>query len=225
MNKLFIKALGGLIFLIVALGIGLFLPAGTINFWQAWIYIFLFFISTAFITIYLMNKDTALLERRVKAGSAAEKEKSQKKIQFIAQIAFIAIILIPAFDHRYMLSSVPVLFVLIGDLFVVIGFYIVFLVFKENTFTSAIIDVDKQQKVISTGPYAFIRHPMYLGALIMLLGTPLALGSWWGFTAFILMFCVITLRLLDEERLLTKNLKGYINYCNKVKFRLIPFVW
>lgn len=222
MNSLSKKAWGGLVFFIIALGLLLFLPAGTIYFWQAWIYLFVFTLSVVAITFYLMKKDPALLERRINVGTKAEKEKSQKIIQFVAQFAFIAIFLVPAFDHRFVWSRVPSFTTIIGDVLVIWGFYIVFLVFKENTFTSAVIEVDKKQKVITTGPYSFVRHPMYSGALLMLLATPLALGSWWGLLAFIPMTFVIVWRLLDEEKYLSKKLTGYNEYCKKVHWRLVP---
>ena len=221
-NNLNKKALGGLVFFLVALGLSLFLPAGTIYYWQAWVYLVLFFVSTTAITLYLMKKDPALLQRRMSVGSTAEKEKSQKIIQFIAQFAFLAVLIVPAFDHRFMWSNVPVYAVIAGEILVVVGLFIVFLVFKENTFTSATIEVDTNQKVISTGPYALVRHPMYSGALLMLIGTPVALGSWWGLLTFIPIAIVIVWRLLEEEMFLSKNLAGYTEYCENVRSRLIP---
>ncbi len=219
------KAWGGLVFFIIALGLLLFFPAGTIHFWQAWIYLFCFSLSVIAITYYLSVKDQALLARRVSVGFVAEKEKSQKVIQFIAQFAFIASFVIPALDYRYGWSSVPVLITILADVLVVFGFFIVFLVFKENTFTSAVIEIDKKQKVITTGPYAVVRHPMYSGALLMLFATPLALGSWWGLLACIPMTIVIVVRLLDEEKYLSKNLTGYTEYCKKVQWRLLPNIF
>lgn len=224
-NDLNKKAFEGLFFFIIALAVLLFLPAGTFHYWQAWVYLFLFSLSVIAITFYLMKKDPALLARRVNAGSAAEKEKSQKIIQFIAQFAFIAIFLIPSFDHRFAWSHVSPYITIIADILVVLGFFIVFLVFKENTFTSAIIEVDRNQKVITTGPYSVIRHPMYSGALLMLAATPPALGSWWGLLAFVLLTFVIVWRLLDEERYLSKNLSGYSAYCKKVRWRLVPLIF
>lgn len=225
MNELNKKAFGGLFGLLIILGLLLFGFAGTVNYWQAWIFLMVFGVSTLLITVYLMKKDPELLERRVKAGSAAEKETKQKLIQFVAQIAFILIVILPGLDRRFDWSIVPINFVILGDLLVGLGLYFVFLVFKTNTFTSATIEVDNDQKVVSTGPYAIIRHPMYSGAFVTLIGMPLALGSWWGVLAFIPLMMVIVWRLLDEEKFLTKNLKGYKEYCQKVNFRLIPFIW
>lgn len=225
MKDLHKKAWGGLIFFIVALALLLFIPAGTIFYWQAWLYLFSFGASVTAITIYLMGYDPKLLARRIAVGTTAEKEKSQKIIQFFAQFVFIAIFLVPALDHRFLWSHVPTLLTVIGDALVVAGFSIVFLVFKENSFTSATIEVDKKQKVITTGPYAAIRHPMYSGALLMLAASSIALGSWWGLVAFIPMIFVIIVRLLHEETYLTKHLDGYMAYCKKTHYRLLPFVW
>lgn len=185
----------------------------------------MFVTSSALITIYLWKKDPKLLERRVNAGPSAEKETKQKRIQVFASLAFIALMIVPSLDHRFSWSNVPVLVVIGGDILAALGFFIVFLVFKENTFTAATIEIAPDQTVISTGPYAVVRHPMYAGALIMLFGTPLALGSWWALLLFILMTFVIIWRLLDEERFLAKSLPGYNEYCKKVPYRLIPSIW
>jgi protein-S-isoprenylcysteine O-methyltransferase Ste14 len=216
------KAFSGLIFLVVILGLALFLPAGTFRYWQAWAYIAVFFTASAAITFYLMKNDTALLKRRINAGPALEKDKTQKLIQSIAQVAFLAIFLVSAFDHRFNWSYIPLVAVIAGDIFVATGFYIVFIVFKENTFTSATIEVDAEQKVISTGPYSVVRHPMYSGALLMLMSTPIALGSWWGMLAFIFIAIVIVWRSAAEEKFLAEHLPGYTDYCAKVRFRFIP---
>jgi protein-S-isoprenylcysteine O-methyltransferase Ste14 len=225
MTKLDLKAFGGLLFLIIIMAAALFLSAWTLSYWQAWVFLSVFFVSVLAITIYLMKKDPKLLQRRVKAGPGYEKEKSQKIIQTLAQVAFISVLVVPAIDHRFAWSVVPAFVVVAGDVLVVLGLLIVFLVFKENTFTSATIEVGAEQKVISTGPYTFVRHPMYSGALIMLLGVPLALGSWWGLLAIIPMKLVIVFRLLDEEKFLTKNLPGYTEYKDKVRYHLTPFIW
>ncbi|HEY2581619.1 MAG TPA: isoprenylcysteine carboxylmethyltransferase family protein, partial [Mucilaginibacter sp.] len=137
----------------------------------------------------------------------------------------LAIIVFPALDHRLSWSSVPLFVVAIGDILIITGFYIVFLVFKENTFTSAIIEVSEEQTIISTGPYAIVRHPMYIGALILLLGIPIALGSWWGLFAIVPISAVIVWRLIDEEKFLLENLPGYQQYQQKVRYRLLPFIW
>jgi protein-S-isoprenylcysteine O-methyltransferase Ste14 len=225
MKNLNIKALGGLVFLVVVMGAALFIPAGTLNYWQGWVFLAVFFVSVLAITVYLMQRDPQLLERRVQAGPAAEQERSQKVIQSVAQVAFIIVFILPALDHRFRWSTVPAVIEVLGDALVALGLLFVFFVFKENTFTSAVIEVGSEQKVISTGPYAFVRHPMYIGALVMLVGVPLALGSWWGLLTVIPITLVIVARLLDEEKFLAQNLAGYAEYRARVKYRLIPFIW
>jgi protein-S-isoprenylcysteine O-methyltransferase Ste14 len=225
MKHLNLKAFAGLLVLLAVMAAALFIPVWTLNYWEAWVFLIIFFGSAFTITIDLMRKDPKLLERRITVGPTDEKETSQKIIQFVAQFAFLLIIIFPVLDHRFGWSVVPVYVDIIGDILVAIGFYIVFIVFKENTYASALIEVGKGQKIISTGPYAWVRHPMYIGALILLLGTPLALGSLWGVFTIIPITLVIIWRLLDEERFLTKNLPGYAEYKNKVGYRLVPFAW
>lgn len=209
MNNLAGKTILGFAQLIAGLGFILLATAWTLDFWQAWVYLFVFAASAALITAYLWKNDPKLLERRVNAGPGAEKEKSQKRIQVSASLVFIGVMILPSLDHRFSWSHVPLSVVIAGDVFVALGFLVIFIVFKENTFTAVTIEVVPGQKVISTGPYAIVRHPMYSGALVMLLGTPLALGSWWGLLMFIPMTFVIVWRLLDEEKFLSKNLSGY----------------
>lgn len=225
MNDLNKKALGGLLRLAVSMGLAVFLSAWTIYYWQAWVFLAVFFVSVSAITVYLIRQDSKLLERRVKAGPGAERERSQKTIQLLASIAFIAVIIIPALDHRFRWSKVPLYISGAGDVLVALGLLAVFFVFRENTFTSAIIEVGTEQRIIATGPYAWVRHPMYIGALIMLLGVPLALGSWWGLFTIVPMALVIVWRLLDEEKFLVKNLSGYSEYKKQVRYRLLPFIW
>jgi protein-S-isoprenylcysteine O-methyltransferase Ste14 len=219
------QALGGLTSLFVMLAAALFIPAWSLRYWQAWTFLAVFMTSALAVTIYLRQNDPRLLERRVKAGPAAEQEPSQKIIQVLASISFIAVIVVPAIDHRLAWSSVPPHIVAAGDILIALGFFVVFLVFKENTYTSGTIEVAPGQTIITTGPYALVRHPMYIGAIIMLVGIPLALGSWWGLLAVVPITAVVVWRLLDEERFLAKNLPGYSDYRSKVKYRLVPLIW
>jgi protein-S-isoprenylcysteine O-methyltransferase Ste14 len=207
------------------LGILLLAPAWTLDYWQAWVYLCVFGASSALITAYLWKKDPKLLERRIHAGPGAENEKKQKLIQLQASCVFIGAMILPSLDHRFSWSAVPLPIVVAGDVLVALGFLIVFLVFKENTFAAATISVAPDQKVVSTGPYAVVRHPMYSGALVMLLGTPVALGSWWGLSMFIPMIFTIAWRARDEEQFLCKSLSGYKEYCQVVRYRLAPFAW
>ncbi len=219
------RALSGLLRFLFTLALCLFLPAWTFRYWQAWLFLAVFSASVFAITLYLMKKDPELLRRRLEAGPGAEKEHSQKRIQFFAALAFLAVIILPVIDHRFSWSDPPVFAVLAGDGMVALGLLFIFFVFKENTYTSGVIEVDSEQKVVSTGPYALVRHPMYLGAIIMLLGMSPALGSWFGLLAVIPITVMIVLRLLDEERFLAKNLPGYMEYRNRVRYRLVPLVW
>ena len=225
MRYLKLKALAGLLNLVVILALSLFLPAWTLRWWQAWLFLGVFTSCVLAITVYLMGTDPALLERRMRVGPIAEKRARQKVVQSFASLAFLALFIVPSLDHRFGWSCAPVLVVAVGDLLVALGLLAVFLVFKANSFTSATIEVAHQQRVVSTGPYAFVRHPMYAGALVMLLGVPLSLGSWWGLLALVPMTLTIVWRLLDEERVLAASLEGYAEYRAKVRYRLVPGLW
>lgn len=207
------------------LGLILFLCAGTLGFWQAWVYLLVFGGSSLLITLYLMKKDLELLQRRLKAGPTGERTAKQKIIQVFASLSFLAIIAVPGLDQRFNWSQVPPYLTIAGNALVVTGFYIVFLVFKENTYTSATIETAQGQTVTSTGPYAIVRHPMYSGALLLLLFTPLALDSYGALLFFIPIFAAIVFRLLDEEKFLSLNLPGYAEYCRNVRYRLVPGLW
>ena len=220
-----LRAASGLLFLLIVMGTLLFFPAWTLDYWQAWAFLAAFGASALAITVYLMKEDPALLERRMLAGPTAEKDAGQRIASSIASVGFVAILVVSALDHRARWSTVPLAAAIAGDVLVTLGFAIVFLVFKENPFTSATIEVAPEQAVISTGPYAVVRHPMYSGALVLLLAMPVALGSWWGLSAIILMMPALLWRLLAEETFLAKSLPGYSEYRDTVKYRLVPFLW
>ena len=203
----------------------LFVAAGTARYWHAWVYLSIVAITGALITRYLARHDPALLERRMRGGPAAEKQPAQKRIMWWTSLVFVALLVVPALDYRYGWSDVPLFAVLAGDALVALGFYFIFLVYQENTFASATVDVVAEQKVISTGPYAIVRHPMYASALLYLLGTPLALRSYWGLVPIALMIPLLIWRLHDEERLLREELPGYREYQRKVRHRLLPRIW
>jgi protein-S-isoprenylcysteine O-methyltransferase Ste14 len=219
------QAVLGLAALAVLLWITLFVPAWTLNFWQAWTFWLVFVASITAISAYFLKKDLNLIASRLKVGPAAEQQSSQKITQAVISIFFILLLLVPSIDHHFQWSNVPAYLSVVGDVFVGVGLLMIFLVFKENTFTSVLVEVNEKQKVISTGPYGVVRHPMYSGALVMLLFAPLALGSFWGLLAFPPILLAIALRLIEEEKYLAENLQGYSEYCQKVRFRLIPFVW
>src|SRR6266700_2181203 len=209
----------------IVLALLLFVPAGTIEYWQAWVYLVVFFASSVAVTIYLMNKDPALLMRRMKADLRLRERKLKRSscslLWYHSSRSFLC--------RLWIIDScglpVPLAVVIGGDIVVALGFFITFLVVKENTFASATIEITKDQSVISTGPYAIVRHPMYSGGLLIVLGTPLALGSLWGFLTFIPTSIWIVWRLLDEEKFLAKNLAGYDEYRAKIRYRLVPHVW
>ena len=219
------KAVLGLAQLVVTLGLVLFAPAWTFDFPLAWVYLAVFATSAALITAYFSKHDPALLERRIRAGPRAETAPLQKLIQAAAALAFVGIFLVASLDHRFTWSTVPLAIAIAGDVVVVLGFFIVFRVFRENTYTAATIEVAADQTVVSSGPYAIVRHPMYAGALILLGGTPLALGSWWGLALLVPMTLVIVSRLLDEESFLVTHLPHYSDYQQRVRYRLLPLVW
>jgi protein-S-isoprenylcysteine O-methyltransferase Ste14 len=209
----------------LVLGVAIFWPAGTLNFWNGWVYLADWAICTLLITAYLIRNDRELLEGRVKAGPVAETQKSQQVIQGLASLFFIGLFIVPGLDHRFGWSHVPVILSWIALGFVALGFYFVFRVFRENTYTRATIEVSTEQQVISSGPYSLVRHPMYAGASVLLLFTPIVLGSWVGIPFAIPIILMVAVRLLDEEKFLAANLSGYAEYRQKVKYRLIPFVW
>lgn len=211
--------------LAVVMGLLLFVPAGTARYWQGWVYLAVFFGASLITTLDLLRRDPALLERRMSGGPTAEQRGAQKIAMLGASGSFIALLVVPALDHRFGWSTIPLGGVLIGDILVGVGFLFIFRVYRENTFTSATIEIAQNQTVVSTGPYAIVRHPMYASAMLYLIGTPLALGSYWGLLAVAAMVPFLIWRLYDEERMLVANLAGYAEYRRKVRYRLIPYIW
>ena len=177
------------------------------------------------ITVWLWFRDTALLERRVKARPGSEADPMQNVIQGLAGLVFLATFAVPGLDRRFGESHVPLAVSLVGDVMIAAGFLIVFLTFRENTFTAGTIEIAEGQHVIDSGPYAIVRHPMYAGALVMIVGVPLALGSWWGLILAALLVPILAWRLLREETFLAANLPGYGDYCGRVRYRLVPMFW
>ncbi len=225
MTNLDIRALRGLLITLIVMGAMLFLAAGTLLYWQAWVFLALFGALGFAITLYLIKYDPELLARRVRGGPTAEKEASQKIIMWLVSVGFGAILIVCGLDCRFGWSAAPASVAIAGNIVVALGWAIIFFVFRENSYASATIEVATGQKVISTGPYALVRHPMYAGALMYFLGMPLALGSWWGLSVAALTTPALIWRLFEEETLLAKNLPGYSAYRDKVKYRLAPFIW
>lgn len=222
MRGLIWRAWLGLAFVAVAMAGALFGAAGTVRYWQGWVYLAVFTGIAAAITLDLMKRDPALLARRVKAGPTAEPSPKERLIMTVASLGFIGLLLVPGLDRRFGWSAMPVALVLLGDLLTFAGFGIVVRVFRVNSFTSGTIEVHEGQRVITTGPYAVVRHPMYVGGAIYTLAMPLALGSWWGFAAWLVFMPVLIWRLFDEESVLTRDLPGYAEYVRTVRWRLIP---
>jgi len=207
---------------IVVLGLMFFLPAGTIRYWEAWVYCGILFIPMFFVFIYLLKNNPQLLQRRMRTQ---EREKPQRLFVKLSILVFVLAFIIPGLDYRFNWSSVPLAVVIIADIVVLTGYFLFFLVLRENSYASRIVEVEKDQKVISTGPYSVIRHPMYLGVLLLYLFSPIALGSFWAIIAFVPLPVLVIFRIFNEEQVLFKELPGYKDYMQKVKYRLIPFVW
>jgi len=210
---------------IVFLGLLVLLLGGSLRYWQGWLFWINFSLCTTAVSYYFFKHDPALVRRRLNVGPLAEKEPSQKRIQLFAMICVCALFAVSALDYRFSWSNVRWGYVLFGNVLIIVGYVVMFFVFRENSFAASTVQVDPDQKVISTGPYAFVRHPMYFGAAIMFAGVPLALGSWWGLIVFVLLLGVLAARLLDEEKYLMRNLPGYDGYRQKVHRRLVPGLW
>jgi protein-S-isoprenylcysteine O-methyltransferase Ste14 len=225
MKSLETRAWLALAVLAVVMGLLLFVPAGTVRYWQAWLYLAIFLGTSALTTLYLLRRDRALLERRMHGGPTGETRPAQKLIMWCTSVGFGALLVVPALDHRFAWSAVPLGVVVAGDVLVVVGFMLIVRVYRENKLTSATIEIVENQHVISTGPYAIVRHPMYASGFLYLAGTPLALGSYWGLVPLAATAPFLVWRLFDEERLLAASLPGYADYERRVPHRLVPFVW
>ncbi len=210
---------------LVVIAVLVFVPAGTVAYWQGWLFIIVFALSTNLIGLYLARNDPALLQRRMKFGPQAEPRPVQKALVGLAFVAFSALPLVSALDHRLGWSDVPDWVSVFGAFLVWLGLMIDLLVFRRNSFGASTIETMEGQTVISSGPYALVRHPMYVGALVMLVGVPLALGSYWGLLFVIVFVPVLALRILDEEAMLLRELDGYAEYTRSVRYRLVPGVW
>lgn len=213
-----------LIFPLGAIGMGLmfFLPAGTLEYWPGWLLMATLLIPAAFVVGYFLKHDPKLLERRMQYK---EKEMEQKLIIKVAGLFFVIGMIVPGLDYRYGWSNVPAWLVIAANVLVFSGYLLIFFVFKENSYASRIIVVEKGQKVISTGPYAVVRHPMYVGVALMYAAMPIALGSYWAMIFYLPIIPALIFRILNEEKVLSRDLEGYKEYCKKVKYRMIPGIW
>jgi protein-S-isoprenylcysteine O-methyltransferase Ste14 len=204
--------------IMLLLGVVLFLSAGSFRYWEGWIFWFINFVSIFFITVYFLKKSPELISRRMKYKENTRKVPAMFNLYLLGYI-------IPGLDFRYHWSIVPPALVIAANIIYFLGFMLIIFVFRENTYASTVVQVEEEQKVITTGPYKVVRHPMYTGMLLMLLFTPLALGSYWAIIPFLLSVPVIIIRAIGEEEVLVRELQGYREYCLKTPYRLIPFIW
>jgi protein-S-isoprenylcysteine O-methyltransferase Ste14 len=209
---------------LVVFGALLFLPAGTFHYWQAWVFLAVFALSTWIPSVYLTRTNPAALERRMR-GPLAETRTLQRFVIAVLFISFPAMFVVSALDHRFGWSPVPASISLVGDVLVAVGLGIAMLVVIQNSYAAVNITVESGQTLVSTGLYGIVRHPMYTGNVIMMVGVPPALGSFWGLLLIIPGLVVLVLRIRDEEDMLTHELSGYRDYTQKVHYRLLPYVW
>ena len=200
----------------------LVLPAGTVAYWEAWTFQAILLIPMMLTMVYLMARDPELLERRMRTG---EKDPAQRRIVALAAVLLLTMVLIPGFDRRFGWSHVAVPIVLLGHFLVLVGYGLFIRVLRENRSASRIIEVESGQRVVATGPYAIVRHPMYAAITVMGLATPVALGSWWAGIPALMLVAVLAARIQNEERLLANELTGYREYMRTTSYRLIPGVW
>jgi protein-S-isoprenylcysteine O-methyltransferase Ste14 len=215
------SALLGLLFF----GLALFLPAWTFDYWQGWAFIAVFTVATMIPSLYLAIERPATLQRRLKAGPTAETRPVQRVVMTAMLLSVVALLAVSALDHRLSWSSVPLSVVILGDVLVGTGLLVTQLVIVQNGHAAATITVEAGQELVSTGLYGIVRHPMYFGALVMMVGTPLALDSYWGLVVLIPALFSLAARTVDEEKMLTAELAGYGEYTRRVRSRLVPGVW
>ncbi|MBV8699275.1 MAG: isoprenylcysteine carboxylmethyltransferase family protein [Bradyrhizobium sp.] len=225
MNSLYRQSFIGLLVLFLVMASLIVLGAGTFRYWQAWSFLTIYFAAASAMTVYLIRNDPALAARRMSGGPWAEREPAQKIIMSLASAGFIGLIVVPAIDHRFAWSDLPLYAVVMGNGLILLGWLGIFFVFRENSFSSATIEVSADQRVVSTGPYAWVRHPMYAAGLVMLFGIPFALGSAWGVLVVVAMLPALVWRLMNEENFLARNLPGYRAYRDRVRYRLVPLIW
>lgn len=206
-------------------GLALFLPAGSFVYWQAWLFMAVFSVATLGPSLYLAVKYPEALKRRMKAGPTAETRPMQRIVMVVAILSVVLLLVVSALDHRFGWSSVPVPVVVLGDTLVGVGLFVAQYVVVQNGYAAATITVEAGQPLVSTGLYGLVRHPMYLGALIMMLGTPLALQSYWGLVVVIPALLALAARIHDEEEMLCEELPGYAVYTRNTRYRLLPGVW
>ena len=221
-SLLIFRALLVYLFFLFFVGLLIFFPAGSLKFWNGWLFIGALYIPMFGVLIYLLVKDPDLLIKRMKTR---EKEKTQKIYLILSIIVFLVTFIVPGLDFRFNWSNVPLSVVLISTLVMMSGYLIFFIVMKQNTYASRVIEIQDEQKLIDTGLYSFVRHPMYLGAIILYGFAPLVLGSFYALIPMVFIPILLIIRIKNEEKILVNGLKGYNEYMKKVKYRLLPFIW
>jgi protein-S-isoprenylcysteine O-methyltransferase Ste14 len=217
-GKIFVRVL---LFIAVMMAV-FFLTAGTFDYWEAWVYLAVMLVPMFGFLGYFLAYDPELLERRMRMK---EKEAEQKVIIKVASVFYVLTFLVPGFDRRFQWSDVPAGLVIAANVLVLTGYVLIFLVMRENRYASRIIEVEPGQKVVTSGPYAIVRHPMYVGALLMFLATPVALGSYWALIPAVFLIPILVARIRNEEKVLERDLAGYQDYMQKTSYRLIPWLW
>lgn len=207
---------------VVLLGALLFVSAGTLDYRDAWTFLAVLFVPVVLVFAYLLARDPALLERRMRTR---EKETAQGRIVKLGSLCYLLTFLVPGIDHRFGWSSVPVAAVLLADLVFVLGYVLFVLVLRANSYASRVIEVEEGQRVASTGPYAVVRHPMYVAVLLMILASPVALGSWWALIPAVPVIGILVFRIRNEEAVLARDLAGYRAYMSATRYRLLPGIW
>jgi protein-S-isoprenylcysteine O-methyltransferase Ste14 len=209
-------------FIMILLALLVLVPAGTIHYWQFYLYCASFIIPMCFTLVYFIKKDPEFLARRMKG---TEQEHEQRLVVFATVIIFVSGFSIAGLDRRFGWSDISTAVIITADLIFVASYLFILRVFYENRFASRVIEVEQEQRVITTGPYRYVRHPMYIGMIVMYLSSPVVLGSWWAVIPFLFLPVSLGFRIVNEEKVLREHLKGYTEYCSSVRYRLIPYVW
>jgi protein-S-isoprenylcysteine O-methyltransferase Ste14 len=221
-QQLISKALSRFIPGIIIISALLFIPAGSIKFWNAWLFMGVLFIPMLFVIVYLIIRDPELLFKRMITN---EKEKTQKKVVLLTSIIFLSAFIISGLDYRFQWSTVPLLVVVLSAIIVLTGYILFFMVMRQNSYASRVVEIQEKQRVIDSGLYGIVRHPMYSAAILMFMFMPLVLGSFYALIPLIIFPLQMDTRMRNEEQILEKGLDGYIEYKKKIRYKIIPFVW
>jgi protein-S-isoprenylcysteine O-methyltransferase Ste14 len=226
MDNVLLRAIGATLGGAAAFFAVIFIPAWTLDYWQGWAFFLTLMVPTTLVTVFMALYDRPLLESRLRMGPSVEKRVVQKIITSGGLLVLVGAFVVMVFDHRFGWSPVvPAYLSILGDILGALGILIYFLVIRENRFAAASVDVVEGQATVSAGPYAIVRHPMYAGAILVFIGAPLALGSWWGLLLVPILIGLFMWRLVDEEQYLSEHLPGYSQYKRAVRYRLVPYIW